>query len=70
MTWGYIYMLIGPGLHWSKSQAQFREAVRRAEAEGQHDAAEHIRIMWRLRNEVMMERMQEKDPGEERDAGV
>ena len=57
-------MLIGPGLHWTKSQAHFREAVRRAEAEGQPDAAEHIRIMWRLRNEVMMERMQEKDPGD------
>ena len=58
-------MLLGPGLHWTKSQAHFREAVRRAEADGQHDAAEHIRIIWRLRNEVMMERMQEKDPGAE-----
>jgi hypothetical protein len=52
-------------LHWSKSQAHFREAVRRAEADGQQDAAEHIRIIWRMRNEVMMEKMQpeEKDPG-------
>jgi len=65
LSWGYIYMLLGPGLHWSKSQAHFRQAVRRAEAEGQHEAAEHIRIIWELRNKVMMERMQEKDPGTE-----
>ena len=65
MTWGYIYMLLGPGLHWGKPQSHFREAVRRAEADGQYDAAEHIRIIWQLRNEVMMERMQEKDPGTE-----
>jgi hypothetical protein len=65
VSWAYIYRLLGPGLHWSKSQAHFREAVRRAEADGQSDAAEHIRIIWRMRNEVMMESMQaeQKDPG-------
>ena len=65
MSWAYIHKLIGPGLHWSKSQEHFRKAVQRAEAEGQHDAAEHIRIIWRMRNDVMMESMQveEKNPG-------
>lgn len=63
MIWAYIYQLLGPGLHWSKPQSLFRRAVQRAEAEGQQDAADHIRIIWELRNEVMMERMQEKDPG-------
>jgi hypothetical protein len=58
-------MLLGPGLHWGKPQSLFREAVRRAEADGQRDAAEHIRIIWELRNKVMMERIQEKDPGTE-----
>ena len=62
-------MILGPGLHWTKSQEHFRRAVQRAEADGQTDAAEHIRIIWRMRNEVMMERMQEKDPGAEAGAG-
>ena len=65
MSWAYIYQLLGPGLHWNKSQAHFREAVLRAEADGQQDAADHIRIIWGLRNDVMMESMQaeEKNPG-------
>jgi hypothetical protein len=65
MSWDYIYRLLGPGLHWFKSQAHFRKAVSRAEADGQTDAAEHIRIIWQLRNDVMMEPLQaeEKDPG-------
>lgn len=63
MIWSYIYSLLGPGLHWFKPQSHFREAVKRAQAEGQHDAAEHIRIIWEMRNRVMMEKMQEKDPG-------
>lgn len=58
MTWSYIYNLLGPGLHWSKPQSLFRDAVFRAEKEGFHDAAEHIRIIWRMRNDVMMESMQ------------
>ena len=62
MPWAYIYKLLGPGSHWNKTQEHFRNAVNRAEQEGQQDAADHIRIIWRMRNEVMME-SEEKDPG-------
>lgn len=62
MPWGYIYKVLGPGLHWNKSQAQIRAAIAQAEKDGQQDAADHIRIILKLRNEVMME-SEEKDPG-------
>lgn len=61
MPWAYIYRLLGPGLHWSKPQKHFKTAIKRAEAENQHDAADHIRIILKMRNSVMMEK-EEKDP--------
>lgn len=66
MIWMYIRKILGSGLHWDKSQEQFRAAVERAEQDGQAEAAEHIRIIWEMRNRVMMEPMlsdKEKDPG-------
>ena len=56
MPWGYIRNMLGPGLHWSRTQEQYRAAIARAEADGQHEAAEHIRIILQLRNAVMMEK--------------
>jgi hypothetical protein len=61
MPWAYIYALLGRGLHWGRSQAEFRNAIRRAEQDGRPDAAEHLRIMLRSRNAVMMED-EEKEP--------
>lgn len=56
MPWAYIRNLLGPGLHWGRSQEQYRAAVAQAEADGQHAAAAHIRIMWEMRNVVMAEK--------------
>jgi hypothetical protein len=56
MPWGYIRNVLGPGLHWGRTQEQYRAAIARAEADGQHEAAEHIRIILQLRNAVMMEK--------------
>jgi len=55
MPWGYISKLLGPGLHWGRTQEQYRTAIERAEADGEHEAADHIRIILELRNAVMME---------------
>lgn len=65
MIWVYIREVLGPGLHWDKTQAQFRAAYQRAQSDGQPDAAEHIKIIWEMRNRVMMEpmKLEEKDPG-------
>lgn len=59
MPWAYIYRLLGPGLHWGRSQQELNTAIQRARAEGQHEAAEHLEIILGLRNVVMME---EKTP--------
>lgn len=59
MPWAYIVELLGPGLHWGRSQAELQRAIDRARAEGQHEAAEHLEIILGLRNTVMME---EKSP--------
>lgn len=63
MPWAYIRRLFGPGLHWGRSQAELRAAIRQAEKDGEHDAAEHIQIILELRNKVMWEDL-EKDPGD------
>lgn len=60
--WGYIYELLGPGLHWFKPQELFLTAIARAEREGQHEAAHHIRIILKMRNDVMMEKQKEAPP--------
>lgn len=62
MSWAYIYELLGPGLHWFKPQEVFLRAIERAEREGQHDAAHHIRIILANRNRVMMEKQKEAPP--------
>lgn len=54
--WPYIRALLGPGLHWSKSQGQIQAAIQRAERDGQHAAADHLRIILERRNLVNMEK--------------
>lgn len=61
MSWDVILRLLGPGLHWGKSQAEIRAAIKHAEQLGELDAAEHLRIILQLRNAVRMEN-EEKDP--------
>jgi hypothetical protein len=72
MPWDYIRKMLGPGLHWGRTQQELASAIKRAREDGQNDAAEHIEIIWSLRNYVMCE---EKEPhqnesdGAERDNG-
>lgn len=66
MPWAYIAKLLGPGLHWGRSQQELNAAIDRARAEGQHEAAEHLEIILGLRNVVMME---EKTPRTRRGEG-
>jgi hypothetical protein len=40
------------------------DAIARADREGQHDAADHIRIILRLRNRVLMDVEQKETPPE------
>ena len=61
-TWAYIRAIIGPGLHWSKSQAELQRAIAQAERDGRADAADHLRIILERRNLVNMEK--ETPPGE------
>lgn len=56
MPWAYIYQLLGPGLHWGKSQKQLREAIEKAEKDGRPDAAKHVRIILKMRNVVRFEK--------------
>ena len=53
--WTYIYELLGPGLHWGRTRAELLAAIGRAEQDKQHEAAEHLRIILRLRDDVMMD---------------
>lgn len=61
MPWGYIRKLLGSGLHWGKTQEELRAAIAQAERDNMHKAAEHLRIILRLRNRVMMEK---EDPAQ------
>ena len=61
MPWWYIKELLGPGLHWGKTQAQLKQAIKQAEQDNMPEAAQHIRIILRLRNRVMCED-EEKEP--------
>lgn len=56
MPWGYIRRLLGSGLHWGKTQEELQAAIAQAERDNMPKAAEHIRIILRLRNRVMMEK--------------
>lgn len=62
MPWAYIRSLLGPGLHWNKTQEEFLAAIERADREGRRDAADHIRIILRLRNRVLMDAGQKETP--------
>lgn len=57
--WSYIRQLLGPGLHWNRTQEELLAAIDRARAEGQAEAAEHLEIILDMRNFVMCE---EKEP--------
>ena len=61
MPWGYIRKLLGPGLHWGKTRDELRAAIAQAERDNMPKAAEHLRIILRLRNKVMMEK---EDPAQ------
>jgi hypothetical protein len=64
MPWAYIRSLLGPGLHWDRTQPQLLAAIAQADKDGQADAAEHIRIILRLRNRVLMDVEQKETPPE------
>ncbi len=59
MPWAYIRQLLGPGLHWGRTQDELIAAIEKARADGQTEAAEHIEIILEMRNFVMCE---EKTP--------
>lgn len=63
MPWAYIRRILGPGLHWGRTQDELLAAIDRARADGEHEAAEHIEIILDMRNFVMCE---EKTPRAER----
>lgn len=50
MPWEMVCALLGPGLTWSKTQEELLRAIELAEKAGNHDAAEHIRIILARRN--------------------
>ena len=56
MPWAYILKLLGPGLHWSKTQEQLQTAIARAEADNRPEAAAHLRIILKMRNVVHMDK--------------
>jgi hypothetical protein len=56
MPWSYIHRLLGPGLHWNRTQEELISAIRKAQQDGQHDAAHHIEIILGLRNVVRVEK--------------
>lgn len=60
MPWAYILRLLGPGLHWNRRREDLLAAIADAERDNNPAAAEHIRIILQLRDEVMM--YEEKDP--------
>lgn len=61
MPWWYIRQLLGPGLHWGKSQEELRVAISQARKDQMPEAAEHLRIILELRNEVMFEEKEPRD---------
>lgn len=66
-TWNYIRRLLGPGLHWGRTQQELMSAIRRAREDNEQEAAEHLEIIWELRNYVMCE---EKEPHPEESDGA
>jgi hypothetical protein len=68
VSWELIRQLLGPGLHWGRTQAELRAAIAEAERLGEADAAEHLRIILRLRNDVCMEREEKTPAAQERES--
>lgn len=62
MPWWYIRQLLGPGLHWGRSKEELRAAIAQAEKDNMPEAADHIRIILELRNRVMVDTEDKKDP--------
>lgn len=52
MPWAYIRKILGPGIHWSRTKEELEIAIKKAEKDGNKDAADHIRIILDLRNLV------------------
>lgn len=62
MPWAYICALLGPGLHWSRTQQELLAAIAQARRDGMHDAAEHIQIILELRNAVNFDEGEKEAP--------
>ena len=56
MPWKYITTLMGDGSLWSRSQHELLAFIAKAEEDGRPDAAEHLRSMLELRNQVYMDK--------------
>ena len=50
-------------MHWGKTAAELRQAIKRAEHDGQTQAAEHLRIILEMRNRVMFDDSEKTPPG-------
>ena len=51
-------------MHWDRTQPELLAAIAQADKDGQLDAADHIRIILRLRNRVLMDVEQKETPPE------
>jgi hypothetical protein len=56
VPWAYIARLLGPGLHWGKSQRFLLDAIEKAQRDNEIAAAEHLEMILTQRNAVMMEK--------------
>lgn len=61
MPWWYIRRLLGPGLHWDKTNEQLESAIRQAYKDRMPEAAEHLEIIYDLRKTVMFEEKEPRD---------
>lgn len=64
MPWEYINRLLGPGLHWGRTQQELLAAIDRARADREFAAAEHIELILEMRNRVCVERPLKKETPE------
>ncbi|CAB4122543.1 hypothetical protein UFOVP37_26 [uncultured Caudovirales phage] len=60
--WPYINAILGPGLHWGKTSQELQAAIKRAELDGQMAAAEHLRIILGMRNQVAFDGSEKNPP--------
>ncbi len=61
MPWWYIRRLLGPGLHWGKTDEELQAAIRQAYKDQMPEAAEHLEIIQDLRQTVMFEEKEPRD---------